>query len=86
MKAKGSAGGHNGLGNINEMLETNEYPRLRFGIGDEFSKGRQTDYVLGEWTTKESTELESIIPKASQMILDFGTIGIHRTMTGHNNA
>ena len=59
IKAKGSDGGHNGLKNIQQVLNTNVYPRFRFGISDEFKKGQQVDYVLGEWTTEEKLALKT---------------------------
>ena len=83
LKEKGSAGGHNGLSNINELMGSN-YPRLRIGIGDNFSKGRQVDYVLGKWTKDERDALIEILPKAAKIVLSFGTIGLARTMNEFN--
>jgi len=68
LKEKGSAGGHNGLSNINELYGS-DYPRLRIGIGDNFSKGRQVDYVLGKWTKDERDALIEIVPKAAKVVL-----------------
>ncbi len=85
MKGKGSDGGHNGLKNINELLGNNNYPRLRFGVGNEFPKGRQVDYVLGEWSVDENDHLPERIDQAIQMIQGFTTIGIARTMSQFNN-
>ena len=84
IKANGSAGGHNGLSHISEILETENYSRLRFGIGNSFSKGKQIDYVLGNWDTEEKKFLEQRIEKVIQAIKNFGTIGIERTMN-HSN-
>lgn len=84
LKAKGSAGGHNGLENINQVLGRNDYARLRFGIGDNFHKGFQVDYVLGEWNTEERKELPAKIDNCIEIIQSFGTIGIERTMNFYN--
>jgi peptidyl-tRNA hydrolase, PTH1 family len=85
MKGKGSDGGHNGLKNINELLNTQEYARLRFGVGSEFSKGKQVDYVLGEWNATEKQTLPARMDLAIEAIKSFGTIGIERTMNFYNN-
>jgi len=85
MKGKGSDGGHNGLKNIQETLNTPNYARLRFGVGSEFSKGRQVDYVLGKWNKEEGELLKDRIHMAVQMIQGFATIGLQRTMTAFNN-
>lgn len=84
IKAQGNNGGHNGLKNIDELLSTNVYPRLRFGIGNDFPKGRQVEYVLGKWTENEQKELPSYINTAVEAILSFGTIGLERTMNQFN--
>jgi peptidyl-tRNA hydrolase, PTH1 family len=84
MKGKGSNGGHNGLGNIQEVLESDEYPRLRFGVGSDFSKGRQVDYVLSNFPPDEFKFLPEYLDKACEGILSFCTIGIERTMTNIN--
>jgi PTH1 family peptidyl-tRNA hydrolase len=80
MRTKGSGGGHNGLGNIQEVLGTDVYSRLRFGIGGDFSKGKQIDYVLGEFNSGESAELAIPIEKTCDAILSFCTVGVERTM------
>ncbi|MBA3704433.1 MAG: aminoacyl-tRNA hydrolase [Bacteroidetes bacterium] len=85
MKGKGSDGGHNGLKNIQETLATSDYARLRFGVGNEFSKGRQVDFVLGKWTDEELKLLEPRIILAEEMIQSFSSIGLQRTMTAYNN-
>jgi PTH1 family peptidyl-tRNA hydrolase len=85
MKGKGSDGGHNGLKNIQEILATQEYARLRVGVGNEFAKGKQVDYVLGKWKPEEETALQARIELAIEMIQAFATIGIQRTMSAFNN-
>ena len=84
MKKKGSDAGHNGLKNIDAMIGGNEFPRLRFGIGDNFHRGHQVDYVLSRFTKNEFEELPLAIDKACDMILSFATIGIERTMNQFN--
>lgn len=81
LRAKGSDGGHNGLKNIQEMLGTDAYPRLRIGIGDNFSKGRQVNYVLGKWSEDEKAELPRILEKAAEVVKTFVTIGLERAMS-----
>jgi PTH1 family peptidyl-tRNA hydrolase len=85
MKAKGSDAGHNGLKSINDSLGHNQYARLRFGIGDNFRKGQQVDYVLGKWTPEEKRELPERFELASEIVKSFGTIGVPRTMSIFNN-
>lgn len=80
LRGKGSAGGHNGLKNIEANLNTSKYPRLRFGIGDDFPKGAQIPYVLGEWTEDEIDQLRTSIPIAAEAVLSFCTIGLPFTM------
>lgn len=84
LRAKGSDAGHNGLRNITEVLGSQDYARLRFGIGDNFSKGRQVDYVLGEWNKQEVPELPALIDTSVEIIKSFGTIGVGPTMTFYN--
>ena len=84
MRAKGGAGGHNGLENINQVLGRNDYARLRFGIGDNFHKGFQVDYVLSDWTKEEQKELPFLINDCMEIIQSFGTIGVERTMNFFN--
>ena len=86
IRAKGSDGGHNGLKNIAELLGTNAYARLRFGIGGDFPKGMQIDYVLGEWTKEEAAALPERTKVAAEAIKAFGTIGLERTMNQFNNS
>jgi PTH1 family peptidyl-tRNA hydrolase len=81
---KGSDGGHNGLRNIQETLNTTNYNRLRFGIGNQFSKGKQVDFVLGKWTDEEQKQLQERIKIASDAIKSFAYIGLERTMNSFN--
>jgi peptidyl-tRNA hydrolase, PTH1 family len=85
MRAKGSAAGHNGLKNIEQLTGGADYARLRMGIGDEFRPGRQVDYVLSNFNKKEFDELPFIMDKAVDMILSYTAIGISRTMTEFND-
>ena len=84
IKAKGSAGGHNGLKDIEEKLNTNSYPRLRFGVGSNFSKGRQVDFVLSQWDKEETSILIERIPVSYNAILSFATAGLAITMNTYN--
>ena len=85
MRKKGSDGGHNGLKSTQDLLNTNQYPRLRFGIGDTFSKGRQVDYVLGKWNAQESPKLGERLQRTSDAVLAFVGIGLERAMNEYNN-
>jgi len=84
VRAKGGAGGHNGLENINQVLGRNDYARLRFGIGDDFHRGHQVNYVLGDWGREEKKELPFKFNDSIDIIKSFGTIGVERTMNIHN--
>ncbi|MDD5152011.1 MAG: aminoacyl-tRNA hydrolase [Flavobacterium sp.] len=84
IKPKGSDGGHNGLKSINSILNTTHYTRFRFGISDEFKKGKQVDYVLGEWNEIEKEKLPERLELASEIIKSFGTAGLENTMTTFN--
>lgn len=84
IKPKGSDGGHNGLKNINLLLNTQNYARFRFGISDEFKKGKQVDYVLGDWDESEKIKLLERLEVASEIIKSFGTGGLENTMTTYN--
>lgn len=84
IRANGSDAGHNGLKNINEILGTQEYPRLRFGIGNQFPKGRQVDYVLGKWTDEEMQKLPDLIKHCVESIEAFASVGLERTMNFYN--
>lgn len=84
IKPKGSDGGHNGLKSIDQMLGTNKYARLRFGIGKNFPRGRQVDHVLGKWNDKEAIDLPELIQKSAEIVKAFGTIGLTHTMNQFN--
>ena len=84
IRKKGSDGGHNGLKNINEILGHNTYARMRFGVGGDFPKGMQIDYVLGKWSGDEISSLAERVKIANQGILDFTTIGVDRAMNTYN--
>ena len=84
IKIKGSAGGHNGLKDIQEKLNTQQYNRFRFGVGGNYARGRQADFVLGSWTKEEESQLIERIPIAVKAILSFGTAGINNTMNSYN--
>lgn len=84
VKTKGSDGGHNGLKDIQAQLGTTNYNRFRFGISDEFSKGNQVSYVLGEWDEEERKKLPERLEKSVEVIKSFGTAGINNTMNTFN--
>ena len=84
LKGKGSDGGHNGLKDINAVLNTQQYARFRFGVGADFSKGKQVDYVLGEWTADENNLLTERLDKSCELIKSFGTAGLNNTMNTFN--
>jgi peptidyl-tRNA hydrolase, PTH1 family len=84
LRPSGNNGGHNGLKNIDLLLGDNNYARLRIGIGNDFSKGKQVDFVLGKWSIDESIDLQTVIKNATETIKAFGTIGIQLTMTQYN--
>lgn len=84
LKKKGSDGGHNGLKDIQQVLGTTQYNRLRFGISDEFSKGRQVDYVLGEWSQDEREALKERLAKCAEAVSSFGLAGVDNTMNNFN--
>lgn len=85
IKPKGSDAGHNGLKHIQATLGHSNYARLRFGIGDQFRKGGQVEYVLGKWDAEEEKELPFRIDVATDAIKSFGTVGLQNTMTLFNN-
>lgn len=85
IKPKGSDGGHNGLKDIQHMLQTQQYPRLRFGISNDFAQGKQVDYVLGHWTLQEQEQLAERLDKVCDAILSFVTAGLSLTMNTFNN-
>jgi len=85
MKKKGGDAGHNGMDNIIFHLETTEFPRLRFGIGNDFARGHQVDFVLGKWTKAEEDIIIPRITTSVEMIKSFALAGIERTMTAYNS-
>jgi PTH1 family peptidyl-tRNA hydrolase len=84
VKGKGSDGGHNGLKDINAILQTQQYARYRFGVGSAFSKGRQSDFVLGEWDKEEYKQLPERLKKSIELVKSFGTAGLNNTMNSFN--
>lgn len=85
LKKSGSAGGHNGLKSIEESLGTQQYARLRFGVGNDFGRGRQVEYVLGKWAEKDIPLLQKKAQQSIDIIESFVTIGLERTMNFFNN-
>ncbi len=86
IKGKGSDGGHNGLRHINQILGRQDYPRLRFGIGNDFPKGMQVQYVLGEWDTEEASALKPRIELACKAIEAFALAGLNTAMNEYNGS
>lgn len=84
IKAKGSAGGHNGLKDIEEKFGHQKYARLRFGVGGNYPKGRQVDFVLGQWNKDEESQLIERIPLTIKAVKSFGTDGLANTMNNFN--
>lgn len=84
LKTKGSDGGHNGLKNTQNTLQTTNYNRLRFGISDSFGQGKQIDYVLGEWSDEERSKLEERLKTASELVKSFALAGVNITMNQFN--
>lgn len=84
IKTKGSDGGHNGLKNIQLLLNSTEYPRFRFGISDAFKKGQQVNYVLGEWDEEEKEKLKERLEISSEIIKSFALAGLNNTMNTYN--
>ncbi len=84
LKQQGSHGGHNGLRNIEEVLGTRQYNRLRFGIGDEFSKGKQVDFVLGKFSESEKSTVWLKLDKVIEMFETFALQGVQKTMNFFN--
>lgn len=84
IRGNGSDAGHNGLKNIHELLNTKEYPRLRFGIGSDYPQGRQVEFVLGGWNEEEDKALKTILPKAVEAVECFVTMGLARAMNQFN--
>ena len=84
IKTKGTDGGHNGLKNIQLLLNSSEYPRFRFGISDAFKKGKQVDYVLGEWDENEKEQLKERLALSAGIIKSFALAGLNTTMNTFN--
>lgn len=84
LRGSGGAGGHNGLTSIIELLGTEAFPRMRFGIGSDFPRGRQSEYVLGEWTAEERKELPARIELAGKAVLQFALLGLAQAMNTFN--
>ena len=84
LKGKGSDGGHNGLKNIQSLLGTNAYPRFRFGVGADFGKGRQIDYVLGQWNSEEQSQFPERLEQSKSLVLSFVFAGAKNTMNQFN--
>ena len=84
MRMKGSDGGHNGLKNIGELLQSDNYARIRFGIGGDFARGGQVDYVLGRWTPEETEAMPARLKVFADAVLSFATVGAERTMNAFN--
>jgi len=85
LRPGGSDAGHNGLKSIQEALQTNQYPRLRFGIGNQFAKGRQVDFVLGRWKPEEIPVVKEKLLKSVDFIESFASVGLEKTMSLYNN-
>jgi peptidyl-tRNA hydrolase, PTH1 family len=84
IKTKGTDGGHNGLKNIQLLLNSSEYPRFRFGISDAFKKGKQVDYVLGEWDAAEKEQLKERLTLSAEIVKSFALAGLNNTMNTFN--
>lgn len=84
IKPKGSHGGHNGLRNIEELLGSSDYPRLRFGVGDDFARGRQAEYVLKEFSEPEKIQIPDLLDKMGDICLSFCSNGLQNTMNNFN--
>lgn len=86
VRGGGSDAGHNGLKSIQESLGTTEYPKLRFGIGNDFPKGRQSDFVLGKWRADEEPFVKAKIALSVEVIETFGTVGLQTAMNKFNSS
>ena len=84
LRSKGTDAGHNGLKDIQNILGTDEYPKLRFGIGNNYPKGMQAEFVLGKWTKAEEPTMLLKIEKCVELMESFISIGIEQTMTAFN--
>jgi len=86
LKTKGSDGGHNGLKDIQNTLQTTHYNRFRFGVGADFSKGKQVDYVLGQWNSEEKETLDERLQKSAKLVVSFVFAGVKNTMNQYNGS
>lgn len=84
IKGKGSSGGHNGLKDIQDKFNTGAYPRFRFGVGADYGRGRQVDYVLGQWNKEEESEMIERIPTSVNAVISFINAGLANTMNAFN--
>ena len=84
MRKNGSDGGHNGLKNINELLGDNQYARIRFGVGGDFPRGHQVDYVLGDFSDEENKLMPERLKLFGEAVLSFASVGADRTMNAYN--
>ena len=84
LKPKGSDAGHNGLKNIALLLKSEAYPRLRFGLGNDYPQGRQVDFVLGKFNSDEVTEMPKLLDRSCEIIKSFALAGLARTMNQYN--
>lgn len=84
LKGKGSDGGHNGLKSLQQVLQTTSYHRFRFGVGADFGKGKQVDYVLGQWNAEETNKLPERLKKSTDLIRSFVFAGAKNTMNQFN--
>jgi len=84
LRPNGNHAGHNGLKDIDRILGDNKYARLRIGIGNDFPKGGQVNYVLGKWSKKEMESIDEVLDQCCEIILTFGTIGLERAMNQFN--
>lgn len=85
LRGQGSDGGHNGLKSVNELLGTQNYARLRFGIGNDFPRGKQVDYVLGAWSAEEEEKMPAMLEHCGKVIASFIFVGVGKTMSQFNN-
>ena len=85
MKGKGSSGGHNGLLNIQEILQTDKYPRMRFGVGSDFDEGKQLEYVLGKFKPEELKEIPTLLERSVDFTLSFVFDGLEKAMNKFNH-
>ena len=84
LQKKGSSGGHNGLKSVQDLMQTSNYARIRIGIGNDFHRGQQVDYVLGKWKEDEWTLVSKTLPEICKTVHSFVTIGVDRAMSQHN--